>query len=417
MDELNMSDTDDTSTDLEKCSKIGLPKCNTETIALPYCFIRSSLFSAAQRKKQKNTKNSEIKYETETNVKKYATGKIEINFSGEELVQSDINVWGECVKRAIAVNFEKIEFTYSNFLNALKKFTGQSDREWLLRSIERLAKSTVIVKDDSREYTGNLIDILLFDKTSKTITVKLNPTLKELFKNNNWKYFNIVQRNQFGSKPLALFLFSYYSSHELPYPIKVETLKKLSGSKSENIDSFKQQLKKALCVLDVVTAWKWKIENNLVYINKNNVSSTLPTVITTSNEVAIKKEIVSYEKNEMPKSMDGFDKFWEQYPKKENRIVAESLYIKNNCAKYISEILNNIQLRKSSNASWTSKNNQFVLSPVEYLTNERWTDEIYDGSDTNWMITASVNKLQKKIIEEPALPNKFFNFEKLREKK
>ena len=37
-------------------------------------------------------------------------------------------------------------------------------------------------------------------------------------------------------------MYGYYSSHKAPYPVKIETLHKFSGSKNKNLYDFKKKL-------------------------------------------------------------------------------------------------------------------------------------------------------------------------------
>ena len=69
-------------------------------------------------------------------------------------------------------------------------------------------------------------------------TIQLNKSLIKLYAQNTWVDFK--QRSALKRKPLAQYLHGYYSSHKNPYPVKVETLYKLSGSKTKRISDFKK---------------------------------------------------------------------------------------------------------------------------------------------------------------------------------
>jgi len=65
-----------------------------------------------------------------------------------------------------------------------------------------------------------------------------------------------------------------------------------------------------------------------------------------------------------------FDTFWQAYPKKKDKLKARKAWIKNNCDKHATAILQNIELR----TDWTDI--QFIPYPTTYLHGERWTDEL-----------------------------------------
>jgi len=49
--------------------------------------------------------------------------------------------------------------------------------------------------------------------------------------------------------PLAKWLHSFYSTHKVPFPHKVETLHKLTASETKELRMFRSKLKTALALL------------------------------------------------------------------------------------------------------------------------------------------------------------------------
>jgi hypothetical protein len=67
------------------------------------------------------------------------------------------------------------------------------------------------------------------------------------------------QRKRLRGKDLARWLHLYLATHAAPFPVKVATLKDLSGSRVAALRKFRQLLRRALADLQVngdITAWE-----------------------------------------------------------------------------------------------------------------------------------------------------------------
>jgi hypothetical protein len=87
--------------------------------------------------------------------------------------------------------------------------------------------------------------------------ITLNPKLAALFAH-GWTALEWKQRQELRGKHLALWLQGYYASHAAPVPVKVETLRAWSGSRTKSLRAFRQNLRAALDQLKkfgVITAW------------------------------------------------------------------------------------------------------------------------------------------------------------------
>ena len=76
---------------------------------------------------------------------------------------------------------------------------------------------------------------------------------------------------------------------------------------------------------------------------------------------------------------DGFDLFWQAYPKKVSKPAAKRAF---NAAKingHLSEVIGDIEAKKAS-ADWQKENGQFIPNPATYLNQRRWEDEIASSS-------------------------------------
>ena len=75
-----------------------------------------------------------------------------------------------------------------------------------------------------------------------------------------WTAIDRDIRQKLRRKPLALWLHGFYSSHAQPYPIKVDTLRELTGSATKEPRKFKQNLKVAFVALEAAAGVKGTID-------------------------------------------------------------------------------------------------------------------------------------------------------------
>lgn len=100
--------------------------------------------------------------------------------------------------------------------------------------------------------------------------VEINPRLAVLFMGNRWTTVDAVERRALRRHPLAQWLHAFYSTHAAPYRYKVETIKNLCGSDTEDLWKFRQMLRRAIAELSRVTGWSCAIdENDCLVVNKS----------------------------------------------------------------------------------------------------------------------------------------------------
>lgn len=236
---------------------IQLPLWPEPVRGAPNSFLRSALFAAIQGK-------------TRTHVKKQMLGSLDgvtVRYTGEQLDQSDLDVWEQAVHLARAHPLGNVcHFTAYAFLKALGRSTGKSQYEWLDDVIDRLVACDVILQTKQKTYGGNLIAMWRRDETTGVYKINLNADLVKLYGSNDWTAINWAQRQTLRGKPLALWLHGFYSSHAQPYPMKVATIQQLSGSGTKRLAKFKENLKAALADLEAATGIKGTIDGDLVTI-------------------------------------------------------------------------------------------------------------------------------------------------------
>jgi hypothetical protein len=201
---------------------------------------------------------------------------ISIRFTGMQFDQSDLDVWEQAAH--LARNHplgNECTFTEHSFLKALGRGTGKAQHEWLKDCFARLTASTIEITHGGKTYGGHLIDEFFIDEDTGVRRLIVNKKMLSMYEAG---YTQIVwqARQKLKRKPLALWLFSYYSSHKLPLPITVETLHCLSGSSAE-VRKFKTRLQNALDELILIGFLNsWVIEKQegdkleKVYVSRKN---------------------------------------------------------------------------------------------------------------------------------------------------
>ena len=243
---------------------VQLPFWPEPARGVPNASLRGALFAAIQGKDRQYIEREKLD----------APQGLEILFTGAQLNQSDLDVWEQClhIARSHALG-NRCEFTEYGFLKAIGRATGKSQKEQLRRNFARLLACGVEITHNRITYGGSLIEYYRDENTGRYV-LEINPKLIALF-NAAWTAIDWEQRKALGNRPLAKWLHGWLASHADPYPVKIESLKKWSGSKNPDVYSFKRQLKKALNDLQAVGAINsWHIdEADLVHINKTPSNS------------------------------------------------------------------------------------------------------------------------------------------------
>ena len=221
----------------ESTQPIQLPLWPEQKRGTPNSFIRSALFSAIQSKDRVFVKGAAL----------YSQQGIEVKFTGEQLNQEDLTLWETLVHLAKQHPLENVcSFTAHGVLKALGLPTGGEQHRQLQEGITRLNACSVHITHDGKTYFGALIKSGLKEEATNHYSIELNRELIRLYGETQWTAIDWQQRMQLRRKPLAQALHAYYSSHRVPYPVKLATLQRLTGSKNAQAASFKRQCRTAL---------------------------------------------------------------------------------------------------------------------------------------------------------------------------
>ena len=90
----------------------------------------------------------------------------------------------------------------------------------------------------------------------------------KLYGAQDWSSIEWKQRQALKGKPLALWLHGFYSSHAYPFQLKTDTLRQLSGSRTQEKRRFKAALKKAFAELEKAAGYKATFDGDLVTVER-----------------------------------------------------------------------------------------------------------------------------------------------------
>ncbi len=240
---------------------LNLPIWANDKRGVPNSLLRSALFSAVQSKDRQFLKDKIV----------FSQQGIVIEYTGRQLNQDDLMVWETLVhlvkNESIGTEFK---FTANFLLKEMGLSIGAESYDTLNETMFRLVQGALKVSYMNREYAGSLINAYALDKSTTVYDVSLNPRMINLYDCNQWTAINWAVQKRLKRKPLAQYLFTFYSTHKKPLPMKVETILALSGSRSKIVSQFKKRL---IVALDQLVNEKFLISydivNNLVSVKRS----------------------------------------------------------------------------------------------------------------------------------------------------
>jgi TrfA protein len=178
---------------------------------------------------------------------------VEIRFTGEQLNQDDHDL----LMQLIFMAREKpvgawVTIPAHTILKALCRQVGGKQHRALRADIFRLAAGTVSIRiaRDRIEVTGHhLLAKAAQHEDSRYWVYRLDPDLAFLYGGESYTLIDWDKRLNLKGKDLARWLQLYLATHAKPFPVKVATLRELSGSRTKALRSFRGQLRLALDAL------------------------------------------------------------------------------------------------------------------------------------------------------------------------
>jgi len=241
-----------------------LPAWPDAVRAVPNGFLRSALFGAIKRGVRSHLKAELVA----------AVEGIEIRYTGERLDQGDLDVW-ESVLHVVRMQELGSQCRITSY--ALLKLMGKTDtgsnRATLQTRIVRLRANALTVKQGRYTYIGGLLAGAAKDEETQEWVIELDAKMRPLFADDGFTQIEWTVRQALSGKPLAQWLHGFYASHAKPFPMRMETLLKLSGSESESPRSAQQTLWKALDAVSEASAahgegFGYEVKDDLVHVKK-----------------------------------------------------------------------------------------------------------------------------------------------------
>ena len=232
-------------------------------LGVPNELSRSALFAAIDpRKPRAHLQNQFIA----------AQGGYSIHYTGPQLDQSYFDVFQGIVHIARGVHEgNEVRFTAHQLLKLIGRSTGGDQHKWLYIAFQNLtATSVAIVKDGKRVFWDSLLRRGQGDIETGKYVIEISRDLAKLFER-GFTRVEWEQRRRLIRKPLAQWLHFYYSSHAKPVPVSVEWLRETSGSTTQVLRKFRQNLKAALRQIQdvgVISEWHIDSKTDLVHVTR-----------------------------------------------------------------------------------------------------------------------------------------------------
>ena len=243
---------------------VQLPLWPEPVRAVPNGFLRSALFGAIAKGKRRYIDGEQLA----------ALDGIEIRYTGQRLDQGDLDVW-ESVLHAVRLQElgSQCRLTSYGLLKLMGKTDTGKNRTTLHNRIERLVANAVTVKQGRYTYIGGLIRFAAKDEETQEWVIELDEKLRPLFAGDQFTQIEWAVRHALDGQQLAQWLHGFYATHAKPFPLRMETLLKLSGGENENPRSAQQKLRKALDAVAEASAahgegFSYEIRGDLVHVEK-----------------------------------------------------------------------------------------------------------------------------------------------------
>ncbi|WP_347557975.1 plasmid replication initiator TrfA [Robbsia sp. KACC 23696] len=244
--------------------RVQIPLWSEEHRPVLHDLVRSALFTCGQKEARRNLKGQPV----------YALEHLRITYTGEELRQRDYDVYLQILHLArgstVDNRQEWVEFDGRQMIKALGWTQNSRSLTELRATIRRLVACALeVTRAPSRnsvevvyggalllKYAGvkesNVEDVTLWK-------VQINSDVAAQLRPGDYTRIDWTMRAKLS--PLEKWLHAFYATNQAPYPMKVETIYKLCGSRMAELKSFRKALKAALASLvDVGFLTEWHLD-------------------------------------------------------------------------------------------------------------------------------------------------------------
>jgi hypothetical protein len=249
-----------------------IPFWPNDVRGLPNAMARSAMFNVSKGSSGAREHFKMLKIES--------LSGIEIHFTGEELRQDDEDVLLQLIHLGREADAgHEVSFTGHAMLRELLWDASSKGYDRLIECINRLKANSVQIRVEDPlnpngrlGYGGSLIASFMFRESnendmSKEWRVVLDPHIVKLFTPNS--YSRVDWATRLRLTPMAKWLHSFYHTHQVPFPMKVETFHTLTGSKAKQLKHFRAGLKTALAELvteGFLTSWEICPQTDIVRV-------------------------------------------------------------------------------------------------------------------------------------------------------
>lgn len=257
--------TELTTTAVTGTRRHPLPNWPDTDRGVPNIALRSALFGAIAKGPRRYLEGENIS----------AQKNITISYTGEQLDQGDLDVWVTVLHLARTQPIDQgCSITAYKLLKLLQLTDTGANHKTLKSRLSRMNTCALVVQVGPLiHYEGSLINEIYRDEHSRHCIIRLTPGLNKMFERDQFTQIHWAVRQTLNGHYLAQWLHGFYSSHAAPFPLRIETLHRLSGSKTTDQSKFRQLLRKALDALgrastDHGQPFSYCMEGNLVKIKK-----------------------------------------------------------------------------------------------------------------------------------------------------
>lgn len=237
-------------------------------LAAPNVALRSALFAGANSLGKRGLRRETLA----------SLSNITLIYTGMRLDQGDLDCWMAIMQAAHEGELDGYgRFLVSGYrllqIMGLKN-TGPN-QDLLDARLSKLKSGAIDIKTGRFSYEGSLIDEVYRDEETRQFVVKLNPKMTILFApESGWTRLDLAVRSRLGRNQLAKWLHAFIASHKQPLPIGAEKIKKLCASDITEMWRFRQELKKAIGLVNAVTGWKLELDSKTYLLSGYPIRSS-----------------------------------------------------------------------------------------------------------------------------------------------
>lgn len=221
---------------------VCLPGVSQGRKLAPHVALRTSLFSALADQRKKGGAREFVKDKQIAGL-----SNMRVLFTGQILDQQDLDVLLAVLSAAHGQPLGGVIVTPARQL-LLSQRKGDDGRSYsdLEASLKRLAGAVLDVEQGGARFIGSLLSSAKRPSAGDAWSLRIDPELVKLFYPGGFTSLHAGIRAALNGKPLAKWLEGYYSSQPEAHALRVETVKRLSGSQTKDLRSFKQTLVRSL---------------------------------------------------------------------------------------------------------------------------------------------------------------------------